>query len=462
MADVAALLPLLPAVDKILSTDGAAALVARYARGAVVEAIRDELDSLRVRIREGAVGDPRPLSAASVLDAAERRLKAAGTPRLRRVVNATGVILHTNLGRALLAPSAAARAREAALEPCTLEFDLDRAGRGDRDDLVEDHIIALTGAEAATVVNNNAAAVLLMLNTLAQAREVVVSRGELVEIGGSFRIPDVMEKSGALLREVGTTNRTHLDDYRRALTTATAMLLKVHTSNYRVVGFTAAVPLADLVELARSREGMVVAEDLGSGALVDLEPRGLGHEPLVAERLAAGVDVVSFSGDKLLGGPQCGILAGRRDLIDRMRRNPLKRALRCDKMTLAALEETLRLYRFAPDPFAVIPTLRSLTRSVEEIEVTGAKAAELVQAELGADYSVELVVSTAKAGSGSRPDLDLESRALAIRSGAFSADEVAARFRSAEPPILGRIESDRFLLDLRAIEDPRVLVPKLR
>jgi L-seryl-tRNA(Ser) seleniumtransferase len=462
MADVAQLLPLLPAVDKILSVEGAAALLARYARGAVVEAIRDELDSLRVRIREGAVGDPRPLSAASVLAAAERRLEAAGAPRLRRVVNATGVILHTNLGRALLAPSAAARAREAALEPCTLEFDLDRAGRGDRDDLVEGHIVALTGAEAATVVNNNAAAVLLMLNTLAQAREVVVSRGELVEIGGSFRIPDVMEKSGALLREVGTTNRTHLDDYRRALTTATAMLLKVHTSNYRVVGFTAAVPLVELVELARSREGMVVAEDLGSGALVDLEPRGLGHEPLVAERLAAGVDVVSFSGDKLLGGPQCGILAGRRDLIDRMRRNPLKRALRCDKMNLAALEETLRLYRFAPDPFAVIPTLRSLTRPVVEIEATGAKAAELVQAELGADYSVELVVSTAKAGSGSRPDLDLESRALAIRSSAFSADEVAARFRSSEPPIVGRIEGDRFLLDLRAIEDPRVLVPTLR
>jgi L-seryl-tRNA(Ser) seleniumtransferase len=461
MADVAALLPLLPAVDKILSAEDAAALLTRFARAAVIEAIRDELDSLRVGIREGVLGDPKALSAASVLAGAERRLAAAGAPRLRRVINATGVILHTNLGRALLAPSAAARVLEAALEPCTLEFELDRAGRGDRDDLVEAHIVALTGAEAATVVNNNAAAVLLLLNTLAQNREVIVSRGELVEIGGSFRIPDVMEKSGALLREVGTTNRTHLDDYRRALTTATAMLLKVHTSNYRVVGFTASVQLADLVELARGREGIVVAEDLGSGALVDLEPHGLGHEPLVAERLAAGVDVVSFSGDKLLGGPQCGILAGRRELIDRMRRNPLKRALRCDKMTLAALEETLRLYRFAPDPFLQIPTLRSLTRSVDEIDAMGAKAAKLIQAALGPGYAVELVASTAKAGSGSRPDLDLESRALAVRCSVLSADEVAARFRSADPPIIGRIEGDRFLLDLRAIADPAILVPKL-
>ncbi len=459
MADIAALLPLLPQVDKILSSEGAAALMAHYARAAVVEAVRAELDALRARIHDGAVGDSHALSAAAMLAAAEIRLKAAEAPRLRRVVNATGVILHTNLGRALLAPSAAARALEAAREPCTLEFDLERAHRGERDDLVEAHIVALTGAEAATVVNNNAAAVLLMLNTLAQGREVIASRGELVEIGGSFRIPDIMEKSGALLREVGTTNRTHLDDYRRALTTATAMLLKVHTSNYRVVGFTAAVPLAALVELARSREGIVIAEDLGSGALVDLEPHGLGHEPLVAERLAAGVGVVSFSGDKLLGGPQCGILAGRRDLIERMRRNPLKRALRCDKMTLAALEETLRLYRFAPHPLAEIPTLRSLTRAVEAIEAMGEIAVGLLRPALGAGYVIELVASTAKAGSGARPDLDLESRALAIYSSARSPDETAALFRSADPPIIGRIEGDRFLLDLRAIEDPQALVP---
>ena len=346
--------------------------------------MRAELEALRTQIRSGAAPDATALSPAAVLAGAALRLAEAERPRLRRVVNASGVVLHTNLGRALLAASAGERALAAARHPCALEYDLERAERGDRDDLVEEHLLALTGAEAATVVNNNAAAVLLMLNTLAEGREVIASRGELVEIGGSFRIPDIMQKSGALLREVGTTNRTHLDDYARAIAPATAVLLKVHTSNYRVVGFTSSVPLEALAELAKrensanSGTDLVVAEDLGSGALVDLEPYGLGHEPLVAERLAAGADVVSFSGDKLLGGPQCGILAGRRDLIDRMRRNPLKRALRCDKMTLAALEETLRIYRFAPDPIAEIPTLAAAhptDRRDRGGRTTGARAA---------------------------------------------------------------------------------------
>jgi L-seryl-tRNA(Ser) seleniumtransferase len=297
-----------------------------------------------------------------------------------------------------------------------------------------------------------------MLNSLAEGREVVVSRGELVEIGGSFRIPDIMQKSGARLREVGTTNRTHLDDYARAIGPNTALLLKVHTSNYRVVGFTASVSIGELAELARAHAGLIVAEDLGSGALVDLEPYGLGHEPLVAERIAAGADVVSFSGDKLLGGPQCGVIAGRRELVERIRTNPLKRALRCDKMTLAALEETLRIYRFA-DPVAEIPTLALLTRSLAEVETLAGEALPLVRTALGPAYSVEIVASVARAGSGSRPELEIESRALSISSADHSADTIAALFRGSEPPIVGRVERNRFLLDLRAIVDPASLVP---
>ena len=460
MADVATLLPLLPGVEKILGSAEAAELTGRYAREAVVAAVRDELDVLRADIRGGAVPPPAAFAAAAIVAGAARRLEAAQQRRMRTVVNATGVLLHTNLGRASLAPAAARRALEAAESPCALEYDLAHGARGERDALVEPHIVALTGAEAATVVNNNAAAVLLMLNTLADGREVLASRGELVEIGGSFRIPDIMEKSGARLCEVGTTNRTHLADYERAIGPDTALLLKVHTSNYQVVGFTASVSIAELAGLAHSRPGLVVAEDLGSGALVDLEAHGLGHEPLVAERLAAGADVVAFSGDKLLGGPQCGVLAGRRELIDRMRRNPLRRALRCDKMTLAALEETLRIYRFARDPAAEIPTLALLTRPLADVETLARRALELVRDTLGAAYTIEVVASVAKAGSGSRPELDIESRALSITSVEHSPDTIAALFRCSEPPIIGRVEKDRFLLDLRAIVDPAALVPR--
>jgi L-seryl-tRNA(Ser) seleniumtransferase len=286
----------------------------------------------------------------------------------------------------------------------------------------------------------------------------VVSRGELVEIGGSFRIPDIMKKGGATLREIGATNRTHVEDYARAISPQTAMLLKVHTSNYHIVGFTSAVGLRELRTLADQHPGMVVAEDLGSGALVDLEPFGLGHEPLVGEQLGEGADVVSFSGDKLLGGPQCGILAGRSDLIERMRRNPLMRALRCDKMTLASLEETLRAYRYET-PIASVPTLRTLTRPVEELERIGRAALQSLRATLGDEYSVELVRSAARAGAGARPDLVIESCALAVTSPSRSASEIAARFRRASPPIVGRVEKERFLLDLRTVDDSAEIIP---
>jgi L-seryl-tRNA(Ser) seleniumtransferase len=457
--EIATLLPLLPSVEKLLASGEAVPLRGRFPRSVVVAALRAELESLRAGILSGATIESHRLVPGAILQAAAARIAAEAGPRVRRVVNATGVVLHTNLGRACLSEAAAARAYEAARLPCALEYEVESGSRGRRDEAVERHLIALTGAEAATVVNNNAAAVLLLLDTLAAGREVVVSRGELVEIGGSFRVPEIMRKGGAILREVGTTNRTHVEDYARAVTPETAMLLKVHTSNYRIVGFTAAVGLRELRALADRHPGLVVAEDLGSGALVDLEPYGLGHEPLVGEQLGEGADVVSFSGDKLLGGPQCGILAGRRDLIDRMRRNPLMRALRCDKMTIASLEETLRQYRYE-SATTVVPTLRALTRRMAELERIGREALALLQAALGGEYSIDLVPSTARAGAGARPDLAIESRALVVTSSSRSAADIAARFRRATPPIVGRVEKDRFLLDLRTIDDPSDIVPR--
>src|SRR5262249_2392237 len=313
------------------------------------------------------------------------------------VVNAAGVVLHTNLGRAALADAAVAALSAVAAQPCSLELDLAAGGRGSRDAHVAAHLCALSGAAAATVVNNNAAAVLLALNTLAEGREVIVSRGELVEIGGGFRIPEVLAKSSAVLREVGTTNRTHRRDYERAIGERTALLLKVHPSNYRIDGFTASVELDALVEIGQER-GIPVMEDLGSGALVDLSHYGLPREPVVAERVALGAGLVSFSGDKLLGGPQSGVLVGDAALIDRVRQNPLARALRCDKLTLAALEATLRLYRTAPDLAAELPTLRWLTRPIGELEIVGRAAAELLRYRLGPEYAIELVDSEAEVG----------------------------------------------------------------
>jgi L-seryl-tRNA(Ser) seleniumtransferase len=461
MAEPARSLAQLPSIEKVVACPAGQRLVGEYARTAVVAAARTVLDELRVRMRAPAAGAMSP--ADLKLDAVAERTRALlcrqSRRRSERVINATGVVLHTNLGRALLAPSAIAAAAEAAGAPIALEFDVEHGRRGDRDALVEEHLVALTGAEAATVVNNNAAAVLLALNSLAEGREVVVSRGELIEIGGSFRIPEVMAKSGALLREVGTTNRTHARDYRDAIGPATALLLKVHTSNYRIVGFTAAVDLVELRAIASEHEGVVVMEDLGAGALVDLAAYGLPREPVVRERLETGADVVTFSGDKLLGGPQCGVIAGRAALIERVRRNPLKRALRCDKMTLAALEETLRIYRFDPAPERVLPTLRVLVRPIDEIERVGAEAVALLERTLGSEFRVTLERSSAQTGSGSQPEVELESRALAITSDRHSPDAIATRFRASEPPIIGRIERDRFLLDVRAIDDPAALVP---
>jgi L-seryl-tRNA(Ser) seleniumtransferase len=385
-----------------------------------------------------------------------RALVAADEPALRPVINASGVVLHTNLGRALLAESAIAAVEQAARSAVNLEYDLESGERGDRDDIVEEELCALTGAEAATVVNNNAAAVLLALNTLADGREVIVSRGELIEIGGSFRIPDVMARSGARLCEVGTTNRTHLRDYAAAINPATALLLKVHPSNYRIVGFTAAVEVGELAELARSHN-LDVMEDLGAGALIDLSTYGLRREPIVRERIAAGVALVTFSGDKLLGGPQAGIVVGRRALIARLKANPLKRALRCDKLTLAALEGTLRLYLRSRDLAADLPTLRMLRRTTGEIEAVSVRARELLAERLGADFRLEIVDSTSEIGSGSLPTEELKTRAIRITHATKPPGAIATMFRRARPPVIGRIQNGAFVLDLRTVEDPASL-----
>jgi len=445
MADKGNPLRDIPSVDRLLAAAAPRQWERVYARAFVVEQARAVLAEVRARVRDGDGVPPED----ELLAAIEARLGAMAACAVRPVVNATGVVLHTNLGRAELAAAAIAAAAAAA-GAVNLEYDLAQGQRGDRDDLIEEDLCALTGAEAATVVNNNAAAVLLALNTLASGREVVVSRGEMIEIGGSFRIPDVLAKSGAHLLPVGTTNRTHRGDYENAVCAATGALLKVHTSNYRIVGFTAEVSLEELVEIGRSGNVPVI-EDLGSGALVDLSAFGLPREPIVAESVAAGADLVTFSGDKLLGGPQAGLLVGRRDLIARTKRNPLKRALRCDKLVLAALSATLRLYRRSPALERDLPTLRVLTRPLSELEAVGREALRLLGALLGPEYTCSLVAEQTQIGSGALPTETVETRAIAIAHPTAGADAIAARFRGADPAVIGRVKDGRFLLDLRTV-----------
>jgi L-seryl-tRNA(Ser) seleniumtransferase len=446
----------IPSVERLLRAPGAAALLARWRRERVVDVVRLVLRDVRHALERG---DTVPADEV-LLARAGARLEAAAAPRLTRVVNATGVVLHTNLGRAPLSEAAVDALVVAARGGVNLELDLATGRRGSRDALVEDDLRALTGAEAGLVVNNNAAAVLLAVTALAAGREVVVSRGELVEIGGSFRMPEVMALSGARLREVGTTNRTHADDYRRAVGPDTGLLVKAHTSNYRIMGFTAAVELRELAAIGAAA-GVPVLEDLGSGALIDLSAYGLPREPLVRECLAAGADLVTFSGDKLLGGPQAGIVVGRATVVGRLAAHPLRRALRPDKLTFAALAATLRLYREAPDLPAVLPVLRWLARPLAEMEAIGRAVAGELAARLGPGHSVTLVESEAEAGSGALPVAPLPSRALAIEHPARSAEEIAARFRSARPPVLGRIQDGRVLLDLRGVFAPQDLLVDL-
>jgi L-seryl-tRNA(Ser) seleniumtransferase len=449
----------IPPIDECLRVAEADPALAGFSRGYLKLMVQRASAELRAAILAGRDSHPheRDVMLDAVVHAAARAI-AADEPRLRPVVNATGVVLHTNLGRATLAESAIEAVAIAARSAVNLEYDLETGARGDRDSIVEDEICALTGAEAATVVNNNAAAVVLALNSLAEGREVIVSRGEMIEIGGSFRLPEVMAKSGAILREVGTTNRTHPRDYADAIGPQTALLLKVHPSNYRVVGFTSEVTLEDLVEIGRAR-GIDVMEDLGAGALVDLTAYGVAREPIVRERIAAGAAVVTFSGDKLLGGPQAGVIVGRRAAIDRIKRNPLKRALRCDKLTIAALAATLRLYLRSGDLASELPTLRMLSRRASEIGAIAPRAREIVVERLGDGYVVEIVEAASQVGSGAMPVEELKSVALRVTHPGKSANAIAAMFRRAR--IIGRVADDSFYLDLRTIEDPTVFAVKL-
>ncbi len=455
-----ALLRAMPSVDECLraleSSENAKGLSRAYLKKIVQRAAAQ----LRAEIADGrsSLEADRAAMMAEVTRRAERAL-GVDEPALKPLVNATGVVLHTNLGRAILAEPAIEAVEQAARSAVNLEFDLESGERGDRDDIVESELCALTGAEAATVVNNNAAAVLLVLNTLAMGREVIVSRGELIEIGGSFRIPDVMARSGARLREVGTTNRTHHADYLNAIGPDTALLMKVHPSNYRVVGFTSEVGLEELAAIGRER-GVDVVEDLGAGALIDLTQFGLPREPIVAESIAAGASLVTFSGDKLLGGPQAGLVVGRRDLVAKLKANPLKRALRCDKLTLAALEATLRVYLRSDDIADDIPTLRLMSRKPGELHVIADRARQIIAERLGGDFKVEVTEATSEIGSGSLPTEGLPSAAVTITHPNLSPNAIAAMFRRAR--IIGRVSNDAFHLDMRTIEDAAVFAVNLK
>jgi L-seryl-tRNA(Ser) seleniumtransferase len=446
----ATLLRQLPQVDDLLRHPELAPAVTSLPRFLATAVVRRVLASQRQVISNTSVESlPVSLDEASLVQVLQEALVAAAKPSLRRVINATGVIIHTNLGRSPLGEACLAQLLEVASRYNTLEYDLAHGARGSRQDHLEELLKELTGAQGVLIVNNNAAAVLLALNTLAQGKEVIISRGQLVEIGGSFRMPEIMAASGAILREVGTTNKTHLEDFEKAIASETAMLLKVHPSNYRIMGFTHEVPLAEMVALGR-RYNLLVVEDLGSGCLVDLGKYGLEREPTVQETLKAGADLVLFSGDKLLGGPQAGLILGNRDVVEILRKNPLTRALRPDKMTLTALETTLRLYMEEPQAVAGIPTLRMLTRPVAELDHQARVLARKMKRHFGSCLQVEVVKTEGRAGGGSLPQAPLPSRALALFVASLSAQDLETRLRHASTPVIGRVERGVVLLDLRA------------
>jgi len=444
----------IPSLDRLLQAPEIATLVESHGREPTASALRSVLSEARAAM---AKGEDVVISEAAIGQSAAARLARAASPSLKRVFNLTGTVLHTNLGRAPLAEEAISAMADAARGASNLEFDLASGKRGDRDVHVEDLLCELTGAEAATVVNNNAGAVLLLLNALALRKEVPVSRGELVEIGGAFRIPDIMSRAGAKLVEVGTTNRTHATDFEEALGDRTGLIMKVHTSNYMVQGFTASVEEPELAEIARAG-GVPFAVDLGAGALVDLERWGLPHEPTLRETIAAGADIITFSGDKLLGGPQAGLIVGRKDLIAKLKKSPLKRALRCDKATLAALAATLRLYR-DPDRLADrLPTLGRLARKAADIRADAEALLGDVSNALGDDYEVAIADCAGQIGSGALPVETLDSAAITItplkaRGRGAALKRLAAQLRGLPVPVIGRVQDDALWLDLRCLDD---------
>jgi L-seryl-tRNA(Ser) seleniumtransferase len=452
----------IPSVDHILNVAAVAVLIAENGRDAVVSAIREDLDRLRASMgkRDGATPGEAAERIATRVGAS---LSAGATASLRSVFNLTGTILHTNLGRALLPTEAIAAIADAAGNPVNLEFDLAQGRRGDRDRHLEALLTQITGAEKATVVNNNAAAVLLVLNTLAQRKEVIVSRGELIEIGGEFRMPEIMKRAGCRLVEVGTTNRTHLKDYAEAIGPRTALIMKVHPSNYQILGFVKSVDETALAKLAHER-GLPLVSDLGAGALLDLRRWGLPYEHTPAEMIAAGVDLVTFSADKLLGGPQAGIIAGRRELVERINHNALKRALRLDKLRIAGLAAILRLYA-NPDRLPErLPLLRQLCRSPADIEVQACRVLPVIAQALAGRATVTVETSESQIGSGSLPADHLPSFALAIRptvarrEASARVEELARSFRALPLPVVGRVHDGVLYFDLRCLDDEDLLL----
>ncbi|NKB70906.1 MAG: L-seryl-tRNA(Sec) selenium transferase [Candidatus Latescibacteria bacterium] len=446
----------IPPVDRVLDEEETAALLQRYRRDYIVGLVRQvlqEIRSDREQLGQYAARD-------QVVELVQRQVAAAVAAderaSLKGVINATGIILHTGLGRAPMPAAAVAAVQEAAAAYCNLEFDLESGQRGSRISHIEALVCQAAGAQAATVVNNNAAAVLITLNTLAQGRQVIVSRGELVEIGGSFRVPDIIASSGAVIREVGTTNRTHLRDYEGAITDETALILVVHPSNYRIQGFTAQPELDQLAQLSR-RAGLPLVFDMGGGVLEDLATWGLPHEPVVGASLAAGANLVTFSGDKVLGGPQAGLIAGGRDYIEDIARNPLMRTLRCDKMVLAALEACLRLYRLNADQLRTEhPVLRMMTAPLEDLDKRAKRILEALEEQARTLLDPQLAPSSAQAGSGTMPVEEIASRALVLTPPPGTAEELGRRLRLQQPPVVGRIQQEQLVLDMRTVQDSDV------
>jgi L-seryl-tRNA(Ser) seleniumtransferase len=452
------LLRSLPGVDQILESIAKEPGYEGLPRSVLTRSIRRVLDELRGSILASRTSiDAEQLDRAAVLPLIYAEIDRALEPKLKSVVNATGIVIHTNLGRSLLAREAVENVARISASYSNLEFDLEAGRRGSRYSIVEEILCEVSGAEAGLVVNNNAGAVLLALDTVARGRKVIVSRGELVEIGGSFRIPDVMAKSGGRLCEVGTTNRTHRHDYENAIDSETALLLKVHKSNYSVVGFTKEVSLGELVELGRNH-GIPVMEDLGSGTFIDFSRYGITKEPTVQESVKSGVDIVTFSGDKLLGGPQAGLIVGKKDFIEKIKKNPINRALRIDKMTLAALESTLRLYRDEKQAVAAVPTLQMMTVPMPVL----IRKADILRERLAAlapeHLSIEILDLVSRPGGGSLPLLELPTKCLGIRVKGLSCNTIEHEMRRNRPPIIGRIEEDRFIMDVRTIKDTEISI----
>ena len=451
------LLRMLPGIDHIIELAKSEPFFDNIPKSVLARSARYVVENLRTSILDESPDiTDKNLSDSLILENVKNSVQDAMKLKLRRTINATGVVVHTNLGRSLLADDAVENLLTIASRYSNLEFDLSKGTRGSRYSNVEDILCEISGAEAAMVVNNNAGAVFLCLETIARDKKIIVSRGELVEIGGSFRIPDVMAKSGGILKEVGTTNRTHLKDYESAIENDTGLLLKVHKSNYSIVGFTADVSLEDLVALG-ARYQIPVMEDLGSGTFVDFSTYGLLKEPTVQESVAAGADVITFSGDKLLGGPQAGIIVGKKDLLNDIKKNPITRALRIDKLTLAALESTLRYYRNIDTAMGSIPTLRMLSLPFDHIETNAKELGKMLENIGDTRMSVKLINLSSRAGGGALPLLNLPSKGVGVEIQGISANSIEEYLRNNDLPVIGRIEDDIFIMDLRTVQDDELL-----